>query len=103
MRRGNDGAYGSSLLLTLGNPPTMLTFGALLAAVGSAAAGAAAAAAVVAGVFAGSALWWLVLTGTVARARRALTLRLRLLIGRAAAGALLALGLVLLVRALLTF
>lgn len=99
---GLSSAYGSSLLLTLGNPPTILTFAALIAAIGSAAAGPAAAAAVVAGVFVGSALWWLVLTGAAARAGRALTPRLRLLISRAAAVALLGLGLVLLVRALLT-
>lgn len=57
-------AYGSVLLLTLANPATIVSFIAIFAGVGvGAATGAfAPAAAFVAGVFAGSAAWWLLLS-----------------------------------------
>lgn len=59
-------AYVSTFLLTLTNPLTILTFAGMFAGAGlGAAAGSVAAASfLVAGVFAGSALWWLVLSFT---------------------------------------
>ena len=66
-RTGLIGAYLSTLLLTLTNPATTLSFVALYGGLGlSGEADAAAAAAFVAGVFGGSALWWLLLTSGVA-------------------------------------
>ena len=63
-RRGLLGGYASTFVLTLTNPMTILSFGAIFAGLGLVAAAGtyAAAAALVAGVFAGSALWWLMLT-----------------------------------------
>jgi threonine/homoserine/homoserine lactone efflux protein len=61
------GAYVSTLLLTLANPATILSFVAIFAGFGAAARADsyAAAAVLVLGVFLGSALWWLVLSGGV--------------------------------------
>jgi threonine/homoserine/homoserine lactone efflux protein len=56
-------AFGSTLGLTLANPPTILAFAAIFAGLGlSASASYAAAGIVVAGVFLGSASWWLILS-----------------------------------------
>src|SRR5260370_38974963 len=59
------GAYVSTFLLTLTNPLTILSFVAIFAGIGVGGAGKGylAALMVVLGVFAGSALWWCVLTG----------------------------------------
>lgn len=66
VRRGIAGAYGSTLALTLTNPATILSFAAIFAGLGLAgSAGRAAAALLVVGVFLGSALWWLILSGGV--------------------------------------
>lgn len=60
--RGLMGAFGATYLLTLSNPATILAFTGMIAALGGAAASQAHAAyALVAGVFFGSALWWLIL------------------------------------------
>jgi threonine/homoserine/homoserine lactone efflux protein len=62
--------YASTLLLTLTNPATILSFVAVFAGFGiGAGADYRAAAALVAGVFAGSALWWIVLSGSVGALR----------------------------------
>jgi threonine/homoserine/homoserine lactone efflux protein len=69
--RGALSAYSSTLLLTLANPLTIMSFAAVFAGVGVAeAANYSAAALLVGGVFAGSALWWLLLSAAAARARR---------------------------------
>jgi putative LysE/RhtB family amino acid efflux pump len=68
------GAVGTALatfLLTLANPMTALTFAALFAGMGLAAAPGGEAV-VVAGVFLGSMLWWVALSGGVALAREQL-------------------------------
>jgi threonine/homoserine/homoserine lactone efflux protein len=64
---GLAGAYASTFFLTLTNPTTILSFVAVFAGLGLASAGGdyAAAAALVLGVFLGSALWWLLLSGGV--------------------------------------
>jgi threonine/homoserine/homoserine lactone efflux protein len=73
-RTGLAGAYASTVALTLANPSTILSFVAVFAGLGLAEAGGRAdAAAMVAGVFLGSALWWLLLSGAVGLARGALT------------------------------
>jgi threonine/homoserine/homoserine lactone efflux protein len=67
--RGLAGAYASTLVLTLTNPMTILSFVAIFAGLGITAGGYASASALVAGVFAGSALWWLLLSGGVGLVR----------------------------------
>lgn len=66
---GNDlvGAYASTFLLTLTNPMTILSFAAIFAGLGVASTGGnyVSAGVLVLGVFIGSALWWLILSGGV--------------------------------------
>jgi threonine/homoserine/homoserine lactone efflux protein len=68
-------AYLSTLLLTLANPLTILSFAAAFAGMGAAAGpvGYGATFTMLVGVFGGSALWWLVLTTVAAAARRRLS------------------------------
>ena len=68
-------AWGSMVGLTLTNPATILSFGALFASIGAGTGGPAGAAAVVAGVFLGSVAWWAILTGAVSALRARLTPR----------------------------
>lgn len=69
------GAFASTVLLTLTNPTTILSFVAIFAALGlGASAGSLVeAVALVLGVFLGSALWWLLLSSGVGLVRRWLT------------------------------
>lgn len=63
-------AFASTLGLTLANPPTILAFAAIFAGLGLGAnASYAAAAMVVAGVFLGSASWWVILALAAGRLR----------------------------------
>ncbi len=63
---GLIGAYASTFLLTITNPLTILSFAAVFAGLGLSAGGNYVSAAVlVLGVFLGSALWWLLLSGGV--------------------------------------
>jgi threonine/homoserine/homoserine lactone efflux protein len=66
-KSGLLGAYASTFLLTLTNPLTILSFAAIFAGLGLATVGGGYASALilVLGVFLGSALWWLVLSGGV--------------------------------------
>lgn len=65
-RTGLAGAYLSTFVLTLTNPMTILSFVAIFAGLGLAAqADYGAASVLVVGVFFGSALWWLGLSGVV--------------------------------------
>jgi threonine/homoserine/homoserine lactone efflux protein len=70
-------AFGSALLLTLTNPPTIVSFVAIFAALVPAGFNASGALAMSGGVFAGSLLWWLALTAIVAAARHAIGQRTR--------------------------
>jgi threonine/homoserine/homoserine lactone efflux protein len=71
---GLAAAYGSTLVLTLTNPMTILSFVAIFAGLGvGAAADYTSAAALVAGVFLGSALWWLFLSNGIAMVGSRLT------------------------------
>lgn len=65
-------AYGSSLLLTLTNPMTILSFAAIFAGLGLSAteqSGGGSALLLVLGVFLGSACWWFLLCGIVGTVR----------------------------------
>ncbi|HET7903870.1 MAG TPA: LysE family transporter [Candidatus Eisenbacteria bacterium] len=65
------GAWGSTFLLTITNPMTILSFAAVFAGLGlgSIKTGPESAASLVAGVFLGSAAWWLALSGAVSMVR----------------------------------
>ena len=69
------GAYGSTFLLTVTNPITILSFVAIFAGIGlgSTIADYGSAALLVFSVFAGSALWWLILSGSVSLLRKKVT------------------------------
>lgn len=68
-KSSHAGDYLSVLALTLSNPPTILAFAAVFAGLGLI-AGPAGAGLLVAGVFAGSAAWWLLLASLVSGLRR---------------------------------
>jgi threonine/homoserine/homoserine lactone efflux protein len=69
LTKGNGlvGAYASTFFLTLTNTMTILSFAAIIAGLGLAATSESfmSAGAVVLGVFIGSSLWWLILSGSV--------------------------------------
>ena len=72
---GRIGAFTGTFGLTLANPATILSFVAVFAGLGIAGAGSWREATVlVAGVFLGSALWWLTLSGVVSALRSRLKL-----------------------------
>jgi threonine/homoserine/homoserine lactone efflux protein len=73
--RGLLGGFAATFALTLANPLTILSFAAIFAGLGIASAGGdyLAAAMLVLGVFAGSALWWLVLSTGVSASRSRFT------------------------------
>jgi threonine/homoserine/homoserine lactone efflux protein len=82
--RGAMAAYASTLLLTLANPMTIMCFSAVFAALGLlATASYPAAAMLVGGVFAGSALWWFLLSAVAGRARQYISATLMQNIDRA--------------------
>jgi threonine/homoserine/homoserine lactone efflux protein len=72
---GLAASYASTLLLTLTNPMTILSFAGIFAALGIADTGGnlSAAALLVLGVFTGSAAWWLLLSGGVGLMREKLS------------------------------
>jgi threonine/homoserine/homoserine lactone efflux protein len=74
--RSLGAAFASTLTLTLANPPTILAFTAMFAGLGLAAgANYQSAAVIVAGVFIGSAGWWLILVAGAAALRARVTVR----------------------------
>ena len=76
-RAGLFGAYASTLVLTLTNPTTILSFAAIFAGLGLATpqGSYAGAGVMVAGVFLGSAFWWLLLSGGVGIVRSRVDVR----------------------------
>jgi threonine/homoserine/homoserine lactone efflux protein len=72
-RGGLAGAYLSILGLTMTNPMTILSFGALFAGLGVTVGDTAGATLLTIGVFLGSCAWWLVLTSIVGVLRRRVT------------------------------
>jgi threonine/homoserine/homoserine lactone efflux protein len=87
-------SYAATFGLTLMNPSTIVSFAALFAGLGLGAGESEAAApvALVAGVFLGSALWWLLVTGGIGLARSRVSLRVQHVINVAAGGALIVFG-----------
>ena len=75
--QGLAGAYASTFFLTLTNPMTILSFAAVFAGLGIPEIGGdyGAAGILVLGVFAGSALWWFILSGGVSLLRERFTPR----------------------------
>jgi threonine/homoserine/homoserine lactone efflux protein len=76
-KSGLLGAYASTLFLTLTNPTTILSFAAIFAGLGAGSAGGDGPSVMllVLGVFLGSALWWLVLSGVTSLFRGRLSAR----------------------------
>jgi threonine/homoserine/homoserine lactone efflux protein len=76
-QRGLLGSYASTLVLTLTNPMTILSFAAVFAGlgVGASSGNYVSAAVLVLGVFLGSALWWLALSAAVSLLRSRVTPR----------------------------
>lgn len=94
-------AFCSTLLLTLANPATVLSFTALCAGFGIGTQIRGVEIPVwIAGVFTGSAAWWLFLSGTVASLRHAVTPTWMRWINRLSGGLILVWGLLALTRAL---
>lgn len=71
------GAYASTFFLTLTNPMTILSFGAIFAGLGlvSASGDYTSAGVMVLGVFIGSGLWWIILSGGVGMFRKSLNIK----------------------------
>jgi threonine/homoserine/homoserine lactone efflux protein len=87
------GAFTATFGLTLANPATILSFVAIFAGLGIAGAGSWREATIlVAGVFLGSALWWLMLSGVVTALRSRVDLRALRWINRVSGLVLLAFG-----------
>lgn len=100
---GLAGAYASTVVLTLANPATIISFAAVFGALGLAEATgtpALGASALVLGVFLGSAVWWLALSAGVGLFRRRVTAAAMLRINRASGAVLAGFGLLALWAAL---
>lgn len=83
----------STFLLTISNPATILSFGALFAGLGlTEETRRFSSAAIVSGVFLGSLLWWFCLSGAVSLARNRLSADFTAKVGRATSYMLLAFG-----------
>ncbi|MBN1286347.1 MAG: LysE family transporter [Anaerolineae bacterium] len=97
-RAGLAGDYLSTFFLTLTNPVTILSFVAIFAGLGLAQATGEsrdylAAGVLVLGVFLGSALWWLTLSGIISLVRVRFTPRAMLWVNRLSGATIIALGL----------
>ena len=90
------GAFASTFALTLTNPMTILSFGAIFAGlgIGNARGNYVLAGLLVLGVFLGSALWWLTLSGTVGLVRSRFDQRSLRWVNRIAGAIIVAFGLV---------
>jgi threonine/homoserine/homoserine lactone efflux protein len=90
------GAYVSTFFLTLTNPATILSFAAVFAGLGIGSIGRSylSASLLVLGVFAGSALWWLMLSSGVGLFRTRLTLHGMRWVNRVSGTVIVAFGLV---------
>jgi threonine/homoserine/homoserine lactone efflux protein len=91
-RPGLAGAAASIYGLTMTNPTTILSFGAIFAGFGLAGGSALEALLLTAGVFLGSMLWWLVLTSVTAAFRARVTPRVLRWLTRLSGAALAAFG-----------
>ena len=98
---GMFAAYVSTLFLTLTNPMTILSFAAVFASLGLAASpDYASAGLMVGGVFAGSALWWLLLSNGVALFRSRMTPRWMQVVNRISGCIILGFALISLIHSL---
>jgi len=101
--QGLAGAYLSTVVLTMTNPATIMSFAAVFAGLGLASAGASSPAArlaaitLVLGVFVGSALWWLLLSSVVSVLRSAFKLNLLQWLNRVSGTVLIIFGVVALI------
>lgn len=100
-RAGLFSAYASTLFLTLTNPMTILSFVAVFAGFGlGASPDYVAAGVLVLGVFIGSALWWLILSGGIGSLRSRLSANWMQAVNRFSGALILCFGLYALVRAI---
>ncbi len=92
------GDFGSTFVLTLTNPATILSFTAIFAGLGLANTGGDyfAASSMVLGIFIGSALWWVILSGMVGLFRHKFTPQRLRWVNRLAGTVILAFGLLIL-------
>jgi threonine/homoserine/homoserine lactone efflux protein len=96
-------AYGTTLLLTIANPATILSFAAIFSALGlGKASDYSGAGQLVLGVFLGSALWWFILSGSVSLLRSKVDAAWMQAVNRSSGAVLLAFGLYALGRAALS-
>jgi threonine/homoserine/homoserine lactone efflux protein len=102
--KGLAGAYTSTLFLTLTNPATILSFGAIFAGfgIGSERGDYLSAAMLVLGVFCGSATWWLVLSGGVSLLRERLGHGVLLWVNRLSGAIILGFGVLALASSILS-
>lgn len=100
---GLASSYGSTFLLTLTNPVTIISFAAIFASLGLASSGGdyGSAALLVLSVFIGSATWWLILSGSVSLLRARVTQRVLLWINRVSGAIILSFGIVAIASVLL--
>ncbi len=100
---GLAGAYGSTFLLTITNPVTIISFAAVFASLGlgSGPADYGSAALLVLSVFIGSAAWWLILSGSVSFLRAKVTPKVLLWINRVSGVIIFAFGAIAIVSVLL--
>jgi len=98
------GAYTSTFFLTLTNPLTILSFAAIFAGigVGSASKSFFSATMVVLGVFSGSTLWWIILTGGISLLRKKMNTHWLLWINRISGAIITLFGIVALLSLLST-
>jgi threonine/homoserine/homoserine lactone efflux protein len=99
--RGIWRGYGVTFALTLTNPMTIIAYGAIVAGAGALHAQGQAAQPIVliAGVFLGSALWWLLLSGITGLLRGRMSPRTFLWVNRAAGAVILGFGILMLLPA----
>lgn len=101
-RPGLAGAFASIYALTMTNPMTILSFAALFAGLGITGGGGPGAAVLVAGVFCGSAAWWLVLTSLVSAFRSRISLPMLTWVNRISGAVILAFAVVAIAGAVAT-
>ena len=97
---GLGAAYATTFLLTLANPATILSFAAVMAGLGAMSASVQTVV-LVAGVFVGSALWWLALSTAVSLIRHRMPAALLVWINRASGTAIMIFGILALTAAML--
>lgn len=82
--RGHGLLFAQTFVLTLANPATIVSFGAVAASLGMAGGAPARAGALVAGTFVGSLAWWIALSAVLATLRTRVTPRMLAWINRGA-------------------